>query len=379
MLKDGKIYEAFNDGHFSGDRLIDITLPSRTPALAWVGGKIKADLWDQVKMFFQEHAAHEVQVRLFYNINTKEWGVWAFPQRYNTGMVTNEIADHPRRAEGFARFPSEEGWRAMGTVHHHCSGNAFQSGTDTSDEVTQEGLHITLGNMDKPTFSIHARVCYITPGALAPDGALISRSCQAFYTADLVEWFEAPEGWFGERTPAAVQGTIIKAAITERVNSKVEYPPEWKQNLIIEATRTVSTVGFGNFGGSSGNVVSGGASKSTAAQKANTDSAATFVEIQERVFNRLWADISAELVRSSKDGKSCGTIEEILVNSKHTNYAWLEEAVVRHLEKTVFTSAQWFTWAERRLDAEELALLNYASESDYPTEYYTGGRRLGEW
>jgi hypothetical protein len=47
----------------------------------------------------------------------------------------------------------------FGTVHHHCSSSAFQSGTDHSDELSREGLHFTIGNLDKPfDLDIHARI-----------------------------------------------------------------------------------------------------------------------------------------------------------------------------------------------------------------------------
>ena len=47
----------------------------------------------------------------------------------------------------------------FGTVHHHCSTSAFQSGTDEADETNREGFHFTIGNLDKEDIDIHFRWC----------------------------------------------------------------------------------------------------------------------------------------------------------------------------------------------------------------------------
>jgi hypothetical protein len=51
------------------------------------------------------------------------------------------------------------GYTLRFTAHHHCTSNAFQSATDKTDEHSKpSGLHITLGELQKPTLSYHGRI-----------------------------------------------------------------------------------------------------------------------------------------------------------------------------------------------------------------------------
>ena len=50
-----------------------------------------------------------------------------------------------------------EGFSVFGTIHSHASALAFHSSTDDHDELSADGLHITVGNLDKPNRSYAAR------------------------------------------------------------------------------------------------------------------------------------------------------------------------------------------------------------------------------
>lgn len=135
----------------------------------YLGPKITQAAWNEMMAYFEwtfkEHSS-EAQVRLFVH-PTLGWKVWAFPQEGNTGMTTKELGDNPefikQRAE---QVP--EGYVAWGTVHHHCHTRAFQSSVDSEDEKGQDGLHITVGDMEQPKRSLNCRV-YIKGNKFEPN------------------------------------------------------------------------------------------------------------------------------------------------------------------------------------------------------------------
>lgn len=123
----------------------------------WQGQKMPKELWEEVLAFFKwTYDVHksEAQVRLFYH-PVQGWKAWAFPQKGATGMTTREEEGPELSKQRAEQIPA--GYLPFGTVHHHCSIGAFQSGTDTADEVKQNGIHITVGKLADPVFDIHIR------------------------------------------------------------------------------------------------------------------------------------------------------------------------------------------------------------------------------
>lgn len=47
----------------------------------------------------------------------------------------------------------------VGSIHSHCNFNAFHSTIDERDEITEDGLHVTFGNVDRQEISIAATIC----------------------------------------------------------------------------------------------------------------------------------------------------------------------------------------------------------------------------
>lgn len=126
----------------------------------YIGPKFSKEMWNEVLSFFkwtQADYRSEAQVRLYVNPEIG-WKAWAFPQKGNTGMTSQELPELPEFKAQRAQFGDE--WIPYGTIHHHCSASAFQSGTDSSNEKGQEGIHITVGNMDKDVHDIHTRFYY---------------------------------------------------------------------------------------------------------------------------------------------------------------------------------------------------------------------------
>lgn len=51
-----------------------------------------------------------------------------------------------------------EGYKNVGSIHSHCDFEAFHSGTDRHDENNFDGIHITLGHIDQPYFTIDSEL-----------------------------------------------------------------------------------------------------------------------------------------------------------------------------------------------------------------------------
>jgi len=174
------------------------------PVFEWKGERIPSYLWKQIVSFMcytDKKYYSEAQLRLVYQPEHDWWDVVVLPQYVGTGMSSKEIADHKNREAILAQY---EGWKEWGTVHHHCAGVAFQSGTDLNDEKEKNGVHITLGHIGSEVMSAHCRVSFRT----------------LFYGTVLEDWVEGdeplvattavfPEAWkdqlFLKPKPVAVQ------------------------------------------------------------------------------------------------------------------------------------------------------------------------------
>lgn len=196
------------------------------PEFRWQHGKISMEEWHKVLSFFKwsyDETKSETQVRLLYNPETKHWVAWAFPQEHGTGMTTKEI-DNDQMDEQRARLV---GYTNMGTVHHHCSTSAFQSSVDEANERTQDGIHITIGHMDRDIYDIDARVCW---------GDLKYDCCAS-------DWFGHPEAW--DSIPEFAR--FIDSALKDYLSKPPEepsFPEEWEGNLIKKTYPTTTYSGF---------------------------------------------------------------------------------------------------------------------------------------
>lgn len=211
------------------------------PTFEWTGPKIPQALWRQILSFFKwTNTTHhcESQVRLFLNPTTGEWKVWAFPQE-RSGMTSREIAgveaDNQRAAEVGA------GYHEFGSVHHHCSASAFQSGTDHTDESGRPGIHLTVGNMDAARHTLHSRATLIHNGSKV-----------MYKNMNLDEWFETPD-WLATLSqqvrdvlPADTLDKVMEKVLTTPANDP--FPEQWKANMI-EPPRSKWDYEGGGLGG----------------------------------------------------------------------------------------------------------------------------------
>lgn len=200
------------------------------------GPKIPPEEWHKILSFFRwtnsEHHS-ESQVRLFVNPMTGEWKGWAFPQEARTGMSARELDSHPTTVEQRARFNDQDGWIYFGTVHHHCSASAFQSSVDLSNEENQDGLHITVGSMSSDRHDIHCRV-YVSKDRFEPD---------------MSEFWDIGEN-VARLMPPDMHDRMARWQMCEK--REVEFPNEWRENVIEIKTISSNSTGFiGNGTGAS--------------------------------------------------------------------------------------------------------------------------------
>jgi hypothetical protein len=133
-------------------------------------------------------------------------------------MSAREIAtpETPEQAvERFGSWGSEPSgdWLYFGTVHHHCSASAFQSGTDEANERNQDGLHLTVGRLDAERHDLHARF-YLNENCFEPD---LGRF-----------WPVAPA--LAEQVPATLLHEVARFQMGAKV--VVDFPDAWRKNVI---------------------------------------------------------------------------------------------------------------------------------------------------
>lgn len=206
----------------------------------WKGPKIPREEWQKILAFFKwtyDTTKSESQVRLYVNCreDIRTWKAWAFPQKMNGGMSAKEL-DTPETATQRAQFSDADGWLYFGTVHHHCSASAFQSGVDENNEKNQDGLHITVGNLDKELYDIDARV-YI-------GGNKLNHSLSMFWQVDGV--IAGLPSWVKDLLPKDADTKAAKRQMGEPAPADCTFPEVWKTNLVhepvsIQVPRVVQT------------------------------------------------------------------------------------------------------------------------------------------
>ena len=220
-IKDGKLYQQKDFGLYSGWQLMDefLVVDTNKMRTLWRGGKISWTLWEQVVSFLrwsQKTYKCEALLTFFYNRKTKEWKAWPFPQ-HPVGMTVNYITDHPLYQQDRKMFGDD--WMALGSIHHHCTANAFQSGTDKTDEEDRDGIHITLGKMEDAILDTHTRQVF--------DGVMSDTT--------LLNWIEMPD-WC-KAIPLNLRLEVFSKAIP-MVGPEPAFDPEWKLRVIEKKTYT---------------------------------------------------------------------------------------------------------------------------------------------
>lgn len=213
---------------------INYKIESGTSTAKWQGPPISREVWNQILAFFKDtydRTKSECQVRLYLNTQTRQWAAWAYPQKLQSYMSTDELQT-PEATAQREQFKSSDGWLYLGTVHHHCGASAFQSGADRHNEQNQDGIHITIGKMDEKQHDIHARF-YLS-------------GCE--FLPDLSEFWDVGDDVRG-MIPKELFDVAARYQMTIPVAAGTEYPQQWKDNLIDPPPKAVSFVNGGATNG----------------------------------------------------------------------------------------------------------------------------------
>jgi len=247
-----KVQGGFIEDDASVAGLFDCTMKyeikNTKATIDWKGPKIPLDVWNEVLSFFQwcyNEYRSECQVRLYVSPTLQTWKAYAYPQVAKTGMTAHELDNEEKRKQHAELGLQPPDWFAFGTVHHHCSASAFQSGTDETNEQNQDGLHITIGHMsNKDKYDIHAQ--FYRKGLVIKDENL---NMAWFVDTDPI-LAECPEK-FRPYLPNDWANKQARRLLTTPP-TELSFPQQWKDN-VIEIKPAVTT-----YTGSSGSIPLGG-------------------------------------------------------------------------------------------------------------------------
>lgn len=170
IINDNKVYEACDNPLFTTWKLCDV--PKREPLPIWKGPLIPFQIWEAILQWlhisYQEEQS-ETMCFLFYDQDNSEWHWGVLPQITN-GMTVKSDPDHAKYNAFRKQYPSLQ----FGTVHHHCKSSAFASGTDQADEANREGVHFTVGFMDKEIYDLHCRITLGDATTVIPAESMIA-------------------------------------------------------------------------------------------------------------------------------------------------------------------------------------------------------------
>lgn len=120
--------------------------------------KIPASIIGQAITFFRkvfkEHRS-ESYVTLFYSEKLNQYQLWCPKQTVTYASVNYDRNDQPS-----FKNRQDEDWQMCGTIHSHCDFSAYHSGTDIGDEDTFDGIHITLGHVNRAQFSMEVSISF---------------------------------------------------------------------------------------------------------------------------------------------------------------------------------------------------------------------------
>lgn len=135
--------------------------PSISLKLPKIPGRIIGQALTFFRKVWDQHRS-EAYVQLYYSKELNQYRLWCPQQRVSAGGVSYNRADQfsyeERVGDGKQDVTKQWKWQMVGTIHSHCNFSAFHSGTDTHDEETFDGIHITLGHVDRKEFSMVASV-----------------------------------------------------------------------------------------------------------------------------------------------------------------------------------------------------------------------------
>lgn len=230
IIKKGQDIYKYVDGGVIHGYVKSNDIPEQNPFIEWKGEKMPHALWQSILAFFNwtyidtKPSSDEALVRIYYNEESKSWLAWAPPQR-GFGMTVRTVDDHAN----WAQEQEFDGYALVGTGHHHCSSKAFQSGTDHSDEKLCNGLHFTIGDLDKQFVSTHAR-------------AVFNGNMQE---VELDGWIDLADKYKVLNLPWELMDRAYDYSLQTKPPIETPFPQMWKDNYL-KSSLNQGTMGFGN-------------------------------------------------------------------------------------------------------------------------------------
>lgn len=129
--------------------------------------KIPGRIIGQALTFFRkvfERYKSEAYLQLYYSPVLNQYRLWCPKQEVSFAGVDYDRADQfeytERTGQGEKVKEVKQGmnWNMAGTIHSHCDFSAYHSGTDTGDEASFNGIHVTLGHVNRKEFSMCSSV-----------------------------------------------------------------------------------------------------------------------------------------------------------------------------------------------------------------------------
>ena len=142
-------YLVTRDGLFQVKRNLLFHAKTKVRGLTWLMPEqeaawlqlppVPASILAEIVAFFREvFRAHRAEAVALLYFNQAE-------KRYDLKIPTQQVAGgHCRYEIG----PTPTGWLRVGTIHSHAAADAFHSELDDEDERHDDGLHVTIGNLD---------------------------------------------------------------------------------------------------------------------------------------------------------------------------------------------------------------------------------------
>jgi len=341
ILYQGEVFEQFKRFPWNGWKKHEL-IPKGEPCISYDGPRIPMDEWAKAISFMRWACVEkksEAQLRIFANFKDYIIRLWAFPQE-GVGMTTVEIGEENKKMNEIrkaqrAMFGKE--WIVFGTIHSHMNSSAFQSSTDKHNEDTQEGMHFTVGYIEKNELDLHGRVVI---------------SGVTYTVQNWLSWFDV--GVDMDFLPECTQSEVAKKIVAAPFVS--DFPVEWKNNFVekkFPKVESVGSVGFnqralpgvykdhGNGGGNGG---SGGARTFSDRHNVASDEKQEMYGIIDYLVVREKYERHAIINLFNQEKTRDTLIMEFVPPIKHfyagTQYEWdqadaeiLIGAYVKHMEK----------------------------------------------
>jgi len=192
LAEDGLYYINENKGYAfvakPGELPFDEIKPEMTCKFPPVSFKVYSEVLSFLRKVNDTHDAEGnvlLVLRKDIPFEGQEYKVLVPKQKVSSGSVDYTI-DHEIL---------EEGEFLAGSIHSHPTFGAYQSGIDHADEVQFEGIHITLGHIDRPDSGVecHVRFCFAGTTHDIPKG---EHGDYISTTTDVEDNF--PDDWMGK-------------------------------------------------------------------------------------------------------------------------------------------------------------------------------------